>query len=173
MQYEFKPYDCIVIDESESFFSDLLSGLCRGSNFELGMRAFEKMMTTSEKVVFLDGFLKNSSLSIACNFASHLDDIRLVIATYKIERGTLQGLPPALKQAKKKPDLPNNSLTVEGLIHLVAENEGSQLGEELKLKLYDGTLFQRIKLALLKEKLKTAGPVNSVQKFTSFSANNL
>ena len=87
--YGFKPYDCIIIDESESFFSDLLSGLCRGSNFKLGMRVFEQMMLTSEKIVFLDGFLKTSSLSIACNFASTLDDIRLVIATYKITRGTL------------------------------------------------------------------------------------
>ena len=46
-------------------------------------------METSEKVLMLDGFLKNSSLSIACNFATTLQDVRLVIATYRIMRGTL------------------------------------------------------------------------------------
>ena len=97
MHYKFKEFECLVIDESEAVFADLFSGLCRGANFEFGMEVFEWLMTTSAKVVMLDGFLKNSSLSIACNFATSLDDVRLVIATYKIMRGTIWELPPALK----------------------------------------------------------------------------
>ena len=97
MFYEFKEFDCIIIDESESFFEDLLSRLCRNANFELGMQVLELLMTTSKKVFMLDGFLKNSLLSVACSFATSTDDVRLVIATYKIQRGTLCEIPPALK----------------------------------------------------------------------------
>ena len=89
MHYNFKEFHLLVIDECESFFTDIFSGLCRGSNFELGMQVLERLIMTSEKVLMLDGFLKNSSLSIACNFATNVQEIRLVIATYKITRGTL------------------------------------------------------------------------------------
>ena len=89
MFYEFKEYDCIIIDECESVFEDLLSGLCRNANFELGMQVLERLLKTSKKVLMLDAFLKNSTLSVACEFATSTDDVRIVIASYKIQRGTL------------------------------------------------------------------------------------
>lgn len=89
MRCEFQNYDCLVIDEAESFFDDLFSGLCRGSNFELCMDVFKLLMETSKKIVFLDGFLKNSSLSVAIAFAEALSEIRLVIGKYTVDRGSL------------------------------------------------------------------------------------
>lgn len=79
----------LVIDECEALFTEIFSGLCHGANCELGMQVLEWLVETSEKVLMLDGFLKNSSLTIACNYAASLEDVRLVIATYTIMRGTL------------------------------------------------------------------------------------
>ena len=62
---------------------------------------------------------------------------------------------------------------MEGLLHLAAEREGTEDEEELKLKLLNGSLFLRVKLALVKQGYKTAGPINSVTTFTSYAANNL
>ena len=89
LKFEFKPFDCLIIDEAESFFADIFSGLCRGSKLELGMDVFELLMQTSGKIIIMDGFLKNSSLSVATNYASSLEEIMLVIANYTVERGTL------------------------------------------------------------------------------------
>ena len=88
MKFEFKPYDCLIIDEAESFFEDIFSGLCRGANFEFGVKVFTLLMTTTPKIFFLDGFMKNSALSIAMNYASSVKDVRLVIGDY-INKGTL------------------------------------------------------------------------------------
>lgn len=170
--YKFKPFDCLIIDECESFFHDLFSGLCRGSNFELGMQVLERLMN-SKKVLFLDGYLKNSSLSVACSFASALEEIRLVISTYKIPRGSLWELPPPLRWSKKDAQAPNDCSTIEGLMHLIAENEDSDAYESLNQKLYEGSLFWRVKVSLLEDGYNIGGPVNSVSKFTSFAANNL
>ena len=93
MKHEFIPFDCLVVDECESVFADIFSGLCRGANFEFGMESFFLLMLTTPKIIFLDGFLKGSSLSVAVSFSSSLNDIRLVIGTYKIDRGTLWELP--------------------------------------------------------------------------------
>ena len=89
MKFEFKAYDCLIIDECESFFTDIFSGLCRGANFEAGIEVFSLLMKTSKKILFLDGFLKNSGLSVAAGYAKSLGEIRLIIARYKIVRGTL------------------------------------------------------------------------------------
>ena len=89
LYYDFIPYDCIIMDESESIFQDFFSGLCKGPHFELMLAVFTKLMTTARKVVLMDGFMKNSSLSICANFCRKLDDIRLIIGTYRINRGTL------------------------------------------------------------------------------------
>ena len=97
IKYKFEPFECLIIDECESFFEDLYSGLCRNGNFELGLDALVLLLTSTPKIIFMDGHLKNSSVTIAANFASSLDDIRLVIATYRIERGSLWELPPPLK----------------------------------------------------------------------------
>lgn len=173
MRCEFHPYDCLIIDESESFLEDIFSGLCRGSNFEVGMDVFRLLMKTSKKIVFLDGFLKNSSLSVATNFAENISDIRLVIGNYSVDRGTLWELPAALKWTKKNSELPNNSLSIEGLIHMVIEHNGTEIEEELKQKLYRGSLFWQVKLALLQEGFNCCGPVNSVRKYSAWAANNL
>ena len=70
LKFEFKKYDCLVIDEAESFFGDLFSGLCKGAKFEMCMESFSLLMETSNKIFFLDGFLKNSGLSVALAFSS-------------------------------------------------------------------------------------------------------
>ena len=89
MRCEFHAYDCLVVDESESFLEDVFSGLCRGSKFEVGMDVFELLMKTSKKFIFLDGFLKNSTLSVPASFATNISDIRLVIGNYTVDRGSL------------------------------------------------------------------------------------
>ena len=89
MKFKFKPYECLIIDEAESVFQDMFSGLIRGTTFEAGIESFRLLMESSHKIFFLDGFLKNSGLSVAINYASSLDEIRLIIAQYKINRGTL------------------------------------------------------------------------------------
>ena len=89
LDHDFKPYQCLIIDEAESFFSDMFSGLCKGSNFEVMMRVFALLMHTSEKLIVMDGFLKNSALSVCASFTSDLQDIRLIIASYRNFRGTL------------------------------------------------------------------------------------
>ena len=89
MKHEFKPFDLLLIDECGSFFEDLFSGLCKGSHFENGIEVFSLLMRTSSKIVFMDGFMKKSSLSIAASYACSIAEIRLVIATYKIDRETL------------------------------------------------------------------------------------
>lgn len=86
---DFKPYDCLIIDEAESFYSDMFSGLCKGSDFEIMMKVFALLMTTSHKIIVMDGFLANSALSVCASFTRDLKDIRLVISTYRIFRGTL------------------------------------------------------------------------------------
>ena len=62
MRCEFIEYDCLVIDEAESFFEDIFSGLYKGPNFECGMDVFRLLMKTSKKILFLDGFLKTARL---------------------------------------------------------------------------------------------------------------
>ena len=44
---------------------------------------------------------------------------------------------------------------------------------ELEQKLYEGSLYWRVKLALLEEGYNVFGPQNSVVKYSSFAANNL
>lgn len=89
MSFKFKKYSCLVIDEAESCLQDMFSGLVRGPKFEAGMECFKLLMETSDKILLLDGFLKNSALSVAVNYAQSLDDIRLVLARYKINRGAI------------------------------------------------------------------------------------
>ena len=141
MKHEFKPFDLLIIDECESFFEDLFSGLCKGGNFKHGVEVFSLLMKTSTKIVFMDGFMKNSSLSVAASYASSTEDIRLVIATYKIDRGTLWELPPPLLYTKTSCDSHNTCTTVEGLVNLIAEKEGTEEVVELREKLYKGSLF--------------------------------
>ena len=141
MQHGFKPFDLLIIDECESFFEDFFSGLCQGSNFELAVDVFSLLMRTSSKIVFMEGFMKNSSLSAAASYASSLKEIILVIATYKIDRGTLWDLAPQLLWTKKSFESRNTGNTVEGLINLIAENEGTDEVAELREKLYKGSLF--------------------------------
>ena len=64
-------------------------------------------------------------------------------------------------------------MTIEGLLNLIVENEGTAKEEELRKKLDTGSLFWRIKTALLEEEYNCFGPVNSVVKYTSYAANNL
>ena len=89
MSFEFKPFDCFIVDEAESVFDDLFSGLCRGAKFELGMNVFGLLMQTSGKILFMDGYLKNSGLSVAAKFSDSLNEIRLVIGKYRFDRGKL------------------------------------------------------------------------------------
>ena len=89
MSFEFKPFDCLIVDEAESVFENLYRGLCKDANFELGVNVLGLLMQTSRKILFMDGFLKTSALSVAVNNAFCLDDIRLVIGTYRADRGTL------------------------------------------------------------------------------------
>ena len=58
-------------------------------------------------------------------------------------------------------------------MNLICENEGTAKEEELRKKLECGSLFWRIKTALLEEQYNCFGPVNSVAKYTSYAANNL
>ena len=64
-------------------------------------------------------------------------------------------------------------MTVEGILNLLIENEGTAKEEELRKKLDSGSLFWRIKTALLEEQCNCFGPVNSVAKYISYAANNL
>ena len=89
LKYDFLAYDCLIVDEAESVLQGMFSGLSKCPHFETMIEIFSILMRTSGKIVFMDGFLKNSSLSICVKFAEKLEDIRLVIATYRIERGTL------------------------------------------------------------------------------------
>ena len=57
-------------------------------------------------------------------------------------------------------------------MHLVIENEGAEEEQELKQKLYRGSLFWRVKLALLEAGYNICGPINSVTKYRGFAANN-
>ena len=87
----------MIIDESESVFEDIFSGLSKGPHFEIMIEVFSNLMKTSRKIVLMDGFMKNSSLSICAKFARNLEDIRIIIGTYRIERGTLWELPTPLR----------------------------------------------------------------------------
>ena len=89
MNYNFKPYDLLVVDEAESVLEDLFSGLCRGTMFEAQIDVFTKLLKTSKKILMLDGFLSNSCLSLCCKFVESLGDIRLDIGNFKTNRGTL------------------------------------------------------------------------------------
>ena len=173
LQHDFIPFDLLVIDESEAVFDDIFSGLCKGPNFEIMMQVFMLLMKTTGKIVMLDGYLRNSTLSICANFCENLQDIRLVISTYKIQRGTLQELPPPLRQSNKSPYSPNNIQSVEGLLNLIAEKQGTEFENELRLKLFEGTLFWRVKISFLEQGYLTFGPINSVKKYMDFAANNL
>ena len=89
MKHDFEKFHCLIIEECESVLHDIFRRPCRGAKFELILEVFTLLMNTTPKILFMDGFLKNSSLSVATNFAPSLKDIRLLIATYTIDRGTL------------------------------------------------------------------------------------
>ena len=86
-----------TVNESESFLEDVFSGICRGSNFEVGMDVSRLLMKTSKKILFLEGFLKNSTISVAATFAQNISDIRFMVGNYTVNKGTLWELPLALK----------------------------------------------------------------------------
>lgn len=89
MSFKFKQYDCLIVDEAESCLQDIFSGLVKGPKFEAGMECLKLLLQTSNKIVLLDGFMKNSGLNFAVNYASSLDEIRLILGTYKINRGAI------------------------------------------------------------------------------------
>ena len=89
LMYQFKPYELLIIDEAESFFEDVFSGLCSGPIFEQMMIVIEKLFKTSQKVVLMDGFLSDSSVSVCCAFANDITEIRLVIGQFRTNRGVL------------------------------------------------------------------------------------
>ena len=163
LNHDFKPYHCLIIDEAESFFSDMFSGLCKGSDFEIMMKVFASLMNTSQKIIVMDGFLANSALSVCASFTRNLQDIRLVISTYTIFRGTLYELPSPIRWTKKSPQDPNTKFSVEGLLNLIDENSGTDDEQGLLLRLRNGTMLWRIKVALLEENYKCFGPMNSVK----------
>ena len=53
------------------------------------MNIFGLLMQTFGKILFMDGYLKNSGLSVAANFSDSLNEIRLVIGKYRFDRVTL------------------------------------------------------------------------------------
>ena len=97
LSYKFQPYDLVIIDESESVFEDLFSGLCTGPKFEHQMEVLMMLIKSSSKILMLDGFLSDCSLSVCCNFAENLDDIRIILGDFRVNRGTLWTVHPGLK----------------------------------------------------------------------------
>ena len=137
------------------------------------MEILARLINSCGKIVLLDGFMSNCSLSVCANFAENLDQIRLIIGNFKVSRGTLQTLPPALTQSKKSSAVKDSVKSVEGILNIL-DTEINQERRASLLKLLErGTLFQNVKLDYLRNGLKTVGPINSVRKYAGFAANNL
>ena len=56
---------------------------------------------------------------------------------------------------------------------MIAETQDDEKVAQLEEKLHVGSIFWRVKVALLKEGYNVFGPQNSVVKYSSFAANNL
>ena len=67
---------------------DIQSQICRNRSEDI-WKTFKRLLDHAKKIICLDGFLSNCTISLMVELAKDMSEIALIKSKYTIKRGTL------------------------------------------------------------------------------------
>ena len=162
----------MIIDEVESVMEEIFSKICRLKSEEI-WKSFKRILDGAEKIVCLDGFLSDLSISFFVQICRDIKEMILVKSTYIIQRGFFWEVGAPRKLVKAKADGRDTGYSVEGLINLMHKTQNQEKQLELKNMIDSAMEFWFAKCSLLLHGLNAYGPINAVTMYQTFEKNLL